>query len=84
MSPVPGNQPPIAVQRGDRFLDTKETCKKVGVKSRTTLHAMEQSRGFPSRITVHPGRVVYLESEVENWMAEIVAKRDAKTERDNK
>lgn len=84
MSPVPGNQPPVAVQRGDRFLDIKETCKKVGVKSRNTLYAMEQSRGFPSRIPVHAGRVVYLESEVESWMAEIVSKRDTKTEKDHK
>lgn len=76
MSSVSGNTPPPAVQRGDRFLDVKETCQKVGVKSKNTLYAMERTRGFPSRIPVHAGRVVYLESEVEKWMAGIVAQRD--------
>lgn len=84
MSPVPSNQPPAAVQRGDRFLVVKETCKKVGVGSRTTLDEMERSRGFPKRIPVHAGRVVYLESEVEQWMASLVAKRDSQSEKDSK
>lgn len=84
MLPVPSNQPPSAVQRGDRFLDVKETCKKIGVKSKNTLYAMELSRGFPKRIPVHAGRVVYLESEVEQFMADLVAKRDSQSEKDSK
>lgn len=62
-----------AVKRGDRFLSVKETCAKVGVKSRNTLRAMERSRGFPSSIPVHQRHVVYLESDVEAWMEGIVA-----------
>ncbi len=83
MSAVSDNQP-AAVQRGDRFLDTKETCRKVGVKSKATLYAMERSRGFPSRIHVHAGRVVYLESDVEAWMGKIVAQQKTKPNQDSK
>lgn len=82
--PAVSDTQPAAVKRGDRFLDTKETCKKVGVKSKTTLYAMERSRGFPSRIPVHAGRSVYLESEVEGWMEKQVAKRQIKLTQDSK
>lgn len=84
MSTIPADQQPAAVQRGDRFMDTKETCDKVGVKSKYTLYKMEKFRGFPSRIHVHAGRVVYLESEVEQWMAGLLAKRDSQTQKDRK
>ncbi len=67
------SEPPKAVKRGDRFLSVKETCAKVGVKSRNTLRAMERTRGFPSSIPVHQRHVVYLESDVEAWMEGVVA-----------
>jgi predicted DNA-binding transcriptional regulator AlpA len=76
MSSVQTGNPASVVQRGDRFLDVKETCKKVGVKSRNTLTALQKAQGFPSPIPVHARRVVYLESDVETWMAGVVARRD--------
>ena len=82
--PAPNNHSPAAIQRGDRFLDVKETCKKVGVKSKNTLYAMERDRGFPSRIHVHAGRVVYLESSVESWMASVVANQDSQPPKGSK
>lgn len=73
MSIVQPGEPAKAVKRGDRFLSVKETCAKVGVKSRNTLRALERTKGFPSSIPVHQRHVVYLESSVEAWMEGIVA-----------
>jgi predicted DNA-binding transcriptional regulator AlpA len=85
MSVVQAGEPAKAVKRGDRFLSVRETCTKVGVKSRNTLLAMERTRGFPSSIPVHQRHVVYLESDVEAWMESIVASsRNEKPSKESK
>lgn len=76
MSSIQMGEPAAAVLRGDRFLSVAETCRKVGVKSRNTLSALQKSHGFPPPIPINSRFSVYLESDVEAWMARMVAIRD--------
>ena len=84
MTVEPTQPSPSVVQRGDCFLDRKAVCKKLGIKAISTLNIMEKTKGFPSRIPVYSGRVVYLESEVERFMERMAARRDTSPQKDEK
>lgn len=53
----------------DRFLNKKETAARVGL-SVPTIWRLERKGLFPSRRMLSPGRVGFLSSEIEQWVAE--------------
>lgn len=54
---------------GDRFLRRPEVERKVGMKSSAIYHGMQKGE-FPKCVRIAPRCVVWLESEVEQWMCE--------------
>ncbi len=50
-----------------RYLKTREVIELVGM-SRSTIWRLEQAGEFPSRRQLSPGRVGWLEEEIEDWM----------------
>jgi predicted DNA-binding transcriptional regulator AlpA len=59
-----------------RILSVKETCQRIG-KGRTKLWQLTRDRRFPATVRIDNG-IGYLEHEVDAWIAELAAKRDAK------
>jgi prophage regulatory protein len=57
-----------------RILGEKELLRKVPV-SRMTLWNWEKSGTFPKRLKLSSGRVGWIESEVDKWLAEKAAQR---------
>jgi prophage regulatory protein len=53
----------------DRILNRKERRTRVGL-SEPTLWRMERSGKFPARRKLSPGRVGWIESEVDQWISE--------------
>ena len=45
--------------------------------SRTTIWRLERQGEFPRRIRIGPNRVAWVETEVEAWISERVAEREA-------
>jgi prophage regulatory protein len=52
----------------DRYISKAEAAERVGL-STVTLWRMEDQGEFPARRQISRGRVAYLESEVDEWMA---------------
>lgn len=68
-SPVPVDYTPR-----DRFIRLPEVLYTTGL-SRSTVYEMMTRRQFPVQISLGGKTVAWLESEVENWMAERIANR---------
>lgn len=58
-----------------RILTVKATCQKIG-KSRTKLWELTKDGRFPKPVKIDSG-IGYLEHEVDEWIAGLVAQRDA-------
>lgn len=69
---MPSNTPTI-----DRFICLPELQNIVGFK-RSTIYRRIEDKTFPAPIRTGPGRVAWLASDIDRWMAEtIVASREA-------
>lgn len=60
----------------ERFLGRREVLRRLGV-SQTTLYRWLDAGAFPRPVPMGPRRVGWLESELQAWIAERVANRDA-------
>lgn len=45
--------------------------------SKTTLWRMGKDKGFPRPVEISPGRKGYLKNEVDDWLNDKIAKRNA-------
>jgi prophage regulatory protein len=61
-----------------RFLSKKEVRARV-LYSFAHIARLEGDGRFPKRVPLGPGRVGYVEEEVEDWMRRRVAERDGHT-----
>lgn len=59
-----------------KFLNKRELRQKVTV-SIQHITRLEKAGLFPKRVPLTEARVGWLESEIEDWMKERIAKRDA-------
>ena len=59
-------------------LRARQTCNKAGFKSISTLYDKVSRGEFPASIPLGDRAVGWLESEVDQWIAERVAQRDAR------
>ena len=57
------------------LLPKDEAARRCGF-SISTLKRLEASGDFPTKVQVTPGRVAYLEAEVDGFIADRVAERD--------
>ncbi len=55
-----------------------EKVQSVTGLSRTTIYELSKKSGFPKQVTITRGRVGWVESEVEAWIAAKIADRDGK------
>lgn len=53
--------------KSDRFLKLVEVADRVGL-SKTTIYRRIREKSFPSSINLGGRRVVWLESEINDWM----------------
>ena len=60
-----------------RILTPKEVCRMVPYSPRH-LYRLEKSGRFPGRVRLGPGRVGFVEEEVEAWLKIAMADRDLK------
>ena len=58
------------------LISKSEAAHRCGF-SISTLKRLEQNSDFPGRVKITQGRVGFLESEIDDWIASRVAKRDA-------
>lgn len=75
-TPTPSTFPPVPVDYTPRarFIRLPEVLYTTGL-SRSTVYEMMTRRQFPVQISLGGKTVAWLESEVENWMAERIANR---------
>jgi len=59
-----------------RILTKKETAKRCGL-SVSTVRRLELDGDFPRRVPLSAARVGWLEEEIDQWIAERAAERDA-------
>ena len=57
-----------------RLLSKKQVREKV-LYSPAHIDRLEKAGQFPSRVQLGPGRVGWVEEEVENWLQQHIAKR---------
>ncbi|CAI0994162.1 helix-turn-helix transcriptional regulator [Serratia quinivorans] len=69
LSPVPVDYTPR-----ERFIRLPEVLYTTGL-SRSTVYEMMTRKQFPAQISLGGKTVAWLESEIENWMAERIANR---------
>jgi prophage regulatory protein len=65
---------PVDYTPRDRFIRLPEVLYTTGL-SRSTVYEMMTRKQFPAQISLGGKTVAWLESEVENWMAERIANR---------
>ena len=49
------------------FLTIKEVSKLIGL-SVSTINRMVKKKGFPSKVKISPGRMVFIKKEIEEWI----------------
>lgn len=69
LSPVPVDYAPRK-----RFIRLPEVLYTTGL-SRSTVYEMMARKQFPTQVSLGGKTVAWLESEIENWMAERIANR---------
>lgn len=63
-------------QQPARFLPPREAYKRAGL-SRVTIWKLEKAGQFPRAVKLTVGRKAYVESEVDAWIADRIARRNA-------
>ena len=61
-----------------KLLSKKQVREKV-LYSFAHIARLEAAGLFPKRVPLGPGRVGYVEEEVENWIIKRIAERDARS-----
>ena len=61
-----------------KLLSKAEVREKV-VYSYAHIARLEAAGKFPKRVQLGPARVAYVETEVDDWIAQRIAERDAHT-----
>ena len=61
-----------------KLLSKKQVTQKV-LYSAAHIARLEAAGRFPLRVVLGQSRVGWLESEIDEWIAEMVARRDAST-----
>lgn len=61
-----------------RLLSKKEVREKV-LYSFAHIARLEAAGLFPKRVPLGPGRVGYVDEEIEDWIRNRIAQRDART-----
>jgi prophage regulatory protein len=68
------NDPPAS---GARLLTIEQVCERVSLAKRSIYDQIKAGR-FPLQVQLSPGRVAWLEDEVNAWLAARIAARWAK------
>lgn len=63
-----------AIVRGERLLTMRDVENKVGLK-KTEIYERIKAGTFPAQLALGPNSVRWLESEIDLWIAELVACR---------
>ncbi len=63
-----------------RFLLREQLAARGVPFSNVHLLRLEKAGGFPRRVQITPGRVGWVESEVEDWLCARIAERDRTNE----
>lgn len=58
-----------------KLLRETEVCDRTGY-SRQSLWRLERAGSFPARLRLGANRVAWLESDIDEWLAERIAERD--------
>lgn len=58
------------------FIDLKQVSNKTQY-SRTTIYRLIQEGNFPKQVKLGPNRSVWVESEIEAWMADRIDQRES-------
>lgn len=66
------------MQQSQNIIRLPATTKKTGL-SRSTIYALEGRGEFPKKIKLSPRTMGFLESEVDQWLADKAANRDARS-----
>ena len=66
---------PLTVET--RFMRTSEVLSTTGIKSRSTLYALEAAGKFPARVFITDKAVGFIEKEIQDWMEQRIAARPA-------
>jgi prophage regulatory protein len=61
-----------------KLLSKKQVREKV-LYSLAHIARLEAAGAFPQRVPLGPGRVGYVEEEIEDWIRKRIAERDART-----
>lgn len=59
-----------------RILKAHEVSTRVAL-TREYLYVLERRGEFPRRVQITPNRIGWLESEVDDWLKERIARRDS-------
>ena len=55
-----------------------ENLSEYGITaSKVTLWRWEKAKQFPKRVQVSPGRIAWVDSEIQQWVKDRIAARDA-------
>ena len=65
----------IVMFASNNIIRLQQVIKKVGL-SRSTIYALVSRNEFPQRIQLSPRSMGFLESEVDQWLADKVAARN--------
>ena len=60
----------------ERFISLKKVLDLTSL-SRTSLYRLQAAGTFPRSVQISEGRVAFLESEIEAWIAERIGERAA-------
>ena len=69
---------PKTLKPGERFLRLDQVNEKIGTRGKTIYSWIREGR-FPKGIHLYGGRVAWLESEIEEFMAGLLASREQNT-----
>ena len=62
---------------GLRLLSIEQVCERVSLAERTIYDAVKAGR-FPRQVQLSPGRVAWVEEEIDAWLAARIAARGSK------
>jgi prophage regulatory protein len=69
------------VSQTNQLIALPELVSHLGGISRTTLWRLRRKKSFPEPIELSPGRVAWLRSDIDTWIADRVQARAAEAQR---